>query len=149
VPTADVAVTGGHRWRAIIGTRKKSVMRSYHPLHPNYQPWKIPFPEGQTIIHCRVAPDSPLMKRSSLWISPTTYLIQDNGNRKNLLHAEGVRVYRDSAGPVHPGSFTLYFEGLDPSCRTFDLMGDTIGPGAFAVRDIPIHVQGVYRVWIP
>lgn len=124
-------------------------MRNHHPLHPGYQPWKEPFREGQTIIHCRVAPDSPLMKRPSLWLSPTTYLIQDNGNRKELLHAEGIRLGRDASSPMWPRSFTLYFKGLDPSCRIFDLMEDRIGPGAFAVHNIPCNEMDVYKVWIP
>jgi len=84
------------------------------PLFSSRIDFKIAPQEGlerSTIVHCSVSDVDAIR----IW--PTTYLVQDNGDCKKLLHA-----YRISPYPywtfVDAGhTFTLIFEGLDKSCR--------------------------------
>lgn len=96
--------------------------------------------ERSTIVHCSLA-DADAIR---IW--PTTYLVQDNGERKNLLHA-----FRISPYPywtvVQPGhTFTLVFEGLDKTCLLFDLLEEIPQEGGFFIENIERNKTDVYHL---
>lgn len=99
-------------------------------------------------VHCRVEGEAP---RTELWIDRSTYL-HDAYNRQNarLLHAEGIphhpeRFRVGASGVVH---FTLYFEGLWPHCKVFDLQERTDNGFPFNVPGIARNRSDVYHVRI-
>ncbi|HEX2533863.1 MAG TPA: hypothetical protein VHK69_09015 [Chitinophagaceae bacterium] len=96
--------------------------------------------ERCTIVHCT------LRYFTLIRIWPTTYLIQENGTRKKLLHAFQIAPYPDwkFVGPNH--CFTLVFEGLDRGCQRFDLLEDIPEEGGFSVPGIRRNGQDVYWV---
>lgn len=96
--------------------------------------------ERCTIVHCTV------LEETLIRIWPTTFLVQDNGERKGLLQA-----YHITAYPywkyVPPGhTFTLVFEGLDKTCFLFDLLEDIPEPGGFHIENIERNKSDVYKV---
>lgn len=96
--------------------------------------------ERGTIVHCFLSyPD--LIR---IW--PTTYLVQDNRDRKKLLHAFGVSPYPHWM-PVDAGhTFTLVFEGLDKTCLLFDLYEEIHQEGGFHIENIERNKTDVYHL---
>ena len=74
--------------------------------------------------------------------------MQEDGARKKLLQA-----YNISSFPiwkmVNSGHrFTLIFEGLDKSCKIFDLLEDIPEPGGFNIKNITRNTTDVYWLGI-
>jgi hypothetical protein len=96
--------------------------------------------ERTTIVHC-IVEDGFAVR---IW--PTTYLVQENGVRKNLLFAYNIAAYPHWKW-IFPGHrFTLVFEGLDRGCQVFDLLEDIPEPGGFYVPGISRNSSDVYQV---
>jgi len=96
--------------------------------------------EKVVIIHCQMKVGGP----ARIWTS--TYLVQEDGTRKALLQAWNISSYPDWRFLRSGSVFTLVFEGLDASCRTFDLVEDIPEPGGFEVYGISRNKEDVYRL---
>jgi hypothetical protein len=96
--------------------------------------------ERATIVHCSLSDISHIR----IW--PTTFLIQQDGTRKKLLQAYNISEFPAWKFIFGEHTFTLVFEGLDKSCRVFDLLEDITESGAFYVRGIPRNTTDVYHV---
>lgn len=103
--------------------------------------------ERQTILHCRLRSPYSCMIR----IHPTTFLIEQDGTKRKLISAMDIAVApawcegNFSGGHVH---FTLVFEGLGKSCRSF-YMEEYAGPTEnqlFKTEPIRRNQSDVYRV---
>ncbi len=81
---------------------------------------------------------------SAIRIWPTTFLIQQNGERKKLLHAFNIAMYPDWKIVEYGHRFTLLFEGLDRDCITFELLEDIPEPGGFHLKDFVRNDTDVY-----
>lgn len=104
--------------------------------------------EHQTILHCALSqrPSGGTSWDILIRIWPTTFLIQEDGSRRKLLFTEGIALFPYWL-PVHlPYTFTLIFEGLDPACKTFDLLEEIPQPGGFQVNGIARNSTDVYHV---
>ena len=99
-----------------------------------------PFMEKSVIVHCQMRIGGP----ARMW--PSTYLLQEDGTRKPLLHAWNISSYPEWRYLKSGGVFTLLFEGLDDSCRMFDLLEDIPEPGGFEVFGIRRNKEDVYRL---
>jgi hypothetical protein len=98
--------------------------------------------ERATIVHCT------LTYFSAVRIWPSTYLVQEDGTRKQLLQAFHVAEYPNWIW-LQPGeTFTLVFEGLDKSCLLFDLFEDIPEPGGFHFENIVRNKTDVYHIMI-
>jgi hypothetical protein len=99
--------------------------------------------ERTTIVHCR------LTIACLLRISPDTYLLQDNGQRRGLVHAFHIvqAPAWDFAAPNH--CFTLVFEGLNTGCRRFDLIENIEEPYPFHFTGITRNGSDVYHLEYP
>ncbi|RYY99794.1 MAG: hypothetical protein EOO11_03745 [Chitinophagaceae bacterium] len=99
--------------------------------------------ERSTIVHCT------LTVACLLRISPETFLVQEDGTRRALLHA--YRIVQapawDFAVPNH--RFTLVFEGLRRHCRAFDLVEDIEEPYPFYFTGIARNATDVYYLEYP
>ncbi|MBK8329313.1 MAG: hypothetical protein IPL09_07555 [Bacteroidetes bacterium] len=101
--------------------------------------------EKCTIVRC--AYNSFGWDRIRIW--PSTYLIQENGIRKKMLHNYNIALYPEWITiKGKPYIFTLIFEGLDQDCISFDLLEDIPEPGEFHIRSIPRNQSDVYHVTI-
>jgi hypothetical protein len=97
--------------------------------------------EKQTVLHVTCLDDGGVML---IRIWPSTYLVQDNGSRKKLLHSFKIATYPQYL-PVRSGhTFTLVFEGLDKGCESFDFYEDIPEPDGFHIRDIRRNKADVY-----
>lgn len=101
-----------------------------------------PLIEKYTIVHCikRIA--------TSVRIWPTTFLVQDNGEKKKLVAAYNISKYPNWEWIEADHQFTLVFEGLDKECKTFDLLEDIPEPGGFEVNSIVRNCTDVYSLKI-
>ena len=102
--------------------------------------------ESQVIIHCKMTADE-YSNAARIW--PSTYLI-DNQNNKNcqLVYAEGITMY-PTWTYIEEGSsldFTLIFNGLSKSCKSFDLVELIPQAGGFEYRKIPRNNSYVYYI---
>lgn len=101
--------------------------------------------EKCTIVHCRVPTGDGNMMR--IW--PSTFLVQQDGTRKQMIKAFNISVmplwtfYPEGADNAE---FTLVFEGLDRTCSSFHLVEDIPEPGAFFSHDIARNRTDVYEV---
>lgn len=94
--------------------------------------------ERTTIVHCTLVEDSFIR----IW--PTTYLVQQNGVRKQLVQSYGIASFPDW-GLAHAGHrFTLVFEGLDRDCPTFTLIEEIPEPGGLIIGPLPRNQSDVY-----
>ena len=100
--------------------------------------------ESSTIVHCQLKGEYFFPTLIRIW--PTTYLIQDNSDRKKLLHAYNISSYPNWKVVDEGHVFTLVFEGLDKSCLLFDLFEDIPESGGFRVENIERNNSGVYWV---
>ena len=76
--------------------------------------------EKQTTLHCSLLTVFPC----NLRIHPTTYLIENNGDVRNLISSQNICFAPDwKPGNFFEGfmSFTLVFEGLGKDCTSFYL----------------------------
>jgi hypothetical protein len=99
--------------------------------------------ERTAIVHCT------LTVACLLRISPQTWLVQDDGQRRALVgsfHIVQAPAW-DFAGPNH--CFTLVFEGLSASCRRFDLVEDIDEPYPFFFTGISRNNSDVYHLEYP
>jgi hypothetical protein len=99
--------------------------------------------ERTTIVHCT------LTVACLLRISPRTYLVQEDGERRALVGAYHIvqAPAWDFAGPNH--CFTLLFEGLTSGCRRFDLVEEISEPYPFHFTGIPRNNTDVYHLEYP
>jgi hypothetical protein len=98
-----------------------------------------------TIVHCRYYTAIPVMAR--VW--PTTYLIENSGRIRELLHAINIRVspkyqiYEIYAGYIY---FTLIFEGLSDDCTSFHIEEIIPETNGFISDETPRNKQDVYQI---
>ena len=96
--------------------------------------------ERQTIVHCSCGDDYAFR----IW--PSTFLIEiETGRRAKLITAFNISfaphwTLNDGKG------FTLIFEGLSKSCRSFDLKEIIPQEGGFEVLNIQRNTMDVYHV---
>lgn len=102
--------------------------------------------ERSTIVHCTVTGYPFFVTAIRIW--PTTFLIQENGERKKLLQAYNITPYPNWKLVWSGHVFTLVFEGLDKDCLLFDLLEDIPQPGGFHIENIERNGQDVYHVEI-
>lgn len=98
---------------------------------------------GQTIVHCKVA-DAELIR---IW--KTTFLIQNNGSKSELLYADGISIAPEWSYVLHANGyayFTLIFESLDVDCNSFFLDEIIPEPNGFYSRSVRKNHTGVYTV---
>ena len=97
-----------------------------------------------TIVHCRYYFSQPHHAR--IW--PTTYLIEEDGSRRKLLHAFNISLapnwtlyflFDDYV------RFTLVFEGLSKGCNEFSLQEAITEPGAFYSDILKRNNSDVYK----
>ena len=100
--------------------------------------------EKSTIVHCMLSGAYFFPTAIRIW--PTTYLIQENGDRKKLLHAYNITSYPNWKFVDEGHVFTLVFEGLDKHCLLFDLLEDIPEAGGFQVMNIERNESDVYWV---
>ncbi len=96
--------------------------------------------ERATIVHCTMH----IITAIRIW--PTTFLIQMDGSRKNLLQAYNITAYPEWKLVFIGHTFTLVFEGLDKHCLLFDLLEDIPEEGRFSVKSIKRNKTDVYNV---
>jgi len=78
----------------------------------------------------------------------TTFLIDKDGGRSGLIHAENISIaptwtlIPDRA--TH--SFLLIFSALPKGCKHFDLVEEIPQPGGFHITNIPRNQQDVYHI---
>ncbi len=71
--------------------------------------------ERTTIVHCTYS------SWGTIRIWPSTFLVQQDGQRKRLLHAFNIAEYPTWKWVEKDHEFTLIFEGLDKDCALFNL----------------------------
>jgi hypothetical protein len=98
--------------------------------------------ERATIVHCT------LTHFSAVRIWPSTFLVQEDGIRKQLLQAFNIAEYPEWKWLLAGQTFTLVFEGLDRSCVIFDLFEDIPEPGGFHIANIRRNKTDVYHLMI-
>lgn len=101
--------------------------------------------EKCTIVHCKLYNSQDTMLR--IW--PSTFLIENDGSRRELIKAFNISLMPDWTmypnGNTHIG-FTLVFEGLGKSCSSFQLLEDIPEPGGFYTSTILRNKTDVYQV---
>lgn len=103
--------------------------------------------QGSTILHCRIK------SAERLQICKSTYLRQNSGGIKSLVHAEGIAVEPEwTVVSKSNYVFTLVFEGLDKECTSFEMVEDeplnTPYESNFYVKPTPRNSTDVYNVQI-
>ena len=104
-------------------------------------------PEKQTVLHCRLKTSF----FSYIRIHPTTYLIENTGNKSKLITTVDISVAPEwCAGNYESGYnyFTLIFEGLSNDCASFHLQ-EFAGPNEtnlFETDVIERNKTDVYEV---
>jgi len=101
--------------------------------------------ERVTIVHCRHFIPHP----SSARIWPTTYLIENNGTTRGLLHAIDI-VFAPKRWLYHLYAeyiyFTLIFERLSDDCVSFHLEEIIQEPNGFISDETPRNENDIYQV---
>jgi hypothetical protein len=103
--------------------------------------------QGATILHCHIK--SP----ERLQICKSTYLRQNTGGDKSLIHAEGIAVEPEWTVVKNRNYvFTLVFEALDKECTSFEMIEDeplnNPFESNFYVEPTPRNKTDVYNVQI-
>ena len=109
----------------------------------NFEVEELVQEERSTIVHCS------LSITCLLRISQTTYLVQQNGDRKKLLQAYNIASFPDWKLVLPHHRFTLIFEGLDRDCQKFDLIEDVQELHPFEFKDIKRNNTDVYTLAYP
>lgn len=98
-----------------------------------------------TIVHCNYSSALPGQHGIRIW--PTTFLIQEDGSRKKLLHTFNIPLYPEwKYFTAAHYNFTLLFEGLDKNCKLFDLLEDIPESNEFFVSKIKRNATDVYHL---
>jgi hypothetical protein len=100
--------------------------------------------EQSTILHCTLVNE----EASYLRIWPGTFLIEDNGVRRELVKAFNISLMPEwTSYPAgnQPIKFTLVFEGLSKTCGSFYLLEDIPQPGGFFTDSILRNKTDVYN----
>lgn len=99
--------------------------------------------KGTVIVHCELR--GALHGGARIW--PSTYLIEEDGSRRQLLHAFNIGHYPNyMLVNQEPYVFTLIFEGLSRGCGIFSLLEDIPQEGGFYADNILRNQTDVYRV---
>ena len=102
--------------------------------------------ESQVIIHCCMTADE-YANAARIWSS--TFIIDNqSGKRCQLVFADGITMYPNWTY-IEEGSslnFTLIFNGLPKSCKSFDLVEIIPQAGGFEYRKINRNKSDVYHV---
>ena len=98
--------------------------------------------EKTTIVHCTL--EKQLMVR--MW--PTTFLVQNDGVRKQMVQLYNICLYPEWQWVDAGHQFTLVFEGLSDGCTSFDLLEEAAEPGGFLVKNIRRNGTDVYYLEI-
>ncbi|MGN6604146.1 MAG: hypothetical protein ACTHK8_16940 [Ginsengibacter sp.] len=99
--------------------------------------------ERCVIVHCRFFVE----EISAVRIWPTTYLIPDVGRKSKLIKPFNIALMPDWTQHFVMNDyirFTLVFEGLSKSCRSFHLLEDIREPYAFYSEKISRNKSDVY-----
>ena len=100
--------------------------------------------ERQTIVHCKCYGEGTDAYR--IW--PSTYLIEHGSDRRARL----ITAFNISFAPqwtLNDGrGFTLVFEGLSKTCKSFDLIEMIPQAGGFEVFNIQRNEMDVYHVTV-
>ena len=102
-------------------------------------------PENFTILHCSMEADDETLIR--IW--PQTYIVEDTGERKKMLHAFNISLMPNWTIPILHGNkakFTLVFEGLSKACKNFFMVEFIPAPNGFFTNDILRNKTDVYQV---
>ncbi|CAM3336832.1 hypothetical protein NZD85_04640 [Empedobacter stercoris] len=102
--------------------------------------------ESQVIIHCCMNADE-YANAARIW--PSTFIIDNqSGKRCQLVFADGITMYPNWTYIEEKSSlnFTLIFNGLPKSCRSFDLVEIIPQAGGFEYRKINRNKSDVYHV---
>src|ERR1043165_5808884 len=110
----------------------------------NFQVQSDTLEERCTIVHCTIIAHDFWPTGIRIW--PTTFLIQDNGERKKLLQAYNIAQYPNWKWVLNGHQFTLIFEGLEKECLLFDLLEDIPQAGGFRFENMERNKRDVY--WI-
>lgn len=100
-------------------------------------------PERCVIVHCRFFVE----EMSAIRIWPTTYLIPDSGRKSKLIKPFNIALMPDWTQHFVLNDFirfTLVFEGLSKTCKSFYLLEDIREPYAFYTRNITRNRSDVY-----
>lgn len=104
---------------------------------------EVSFADEQcTIVYCTL----PYETLCRIWVD-NTFLVEDNGSRKRLIHFEGISVHPDFD---YVKNFTLIFEGLSQSCKSFHLLEEIPERNGFfsdAIKRNKIDVYNVSVFW--
>jgi hypothetical protein len=102
--------------------------------------------ENCTIVHCIYTGNEESM---AVRIWPSTFLVQDDGNRRKLIKAFNISLMPDWTYH-HSGEarFTLLFEGLTKDCSSFYLLEDIPEAGGFYSDTMIRNSTDVYRAEI-
>jgi len=98
-----------------------------------------------TIVHCKYYTALPVYAR--VW--PTTYLVENSGRIRELLHANNIavypkyQIYEIYAGYIY---FTLIFEGLSDDCTSFHIEEIIPETNGFISDETPRNKQDVYQI---
>ena len=103
-------------------------------IHPSL----LQLEERTTIVHCTLVEDSFIR----IW--PSTYLVQQNGVRKQLVQAFGIAAYPEWKFAEAGHRFTLVFEGLERDCPTFTLVEEIPEPGGLLIGPLTRNGSDVY-----
>ena len=100
--------------------------------------------EQFTIVHCRIFSIYPTKMR--IW--PSTFLVEEEGNRRKLLHNFNISLYPGWTDYFVKNDyirFTLVFEGLSKGCRQFHLLEEIPEPFGFYSGKILRNNSDVYQ----
>jgi len=100
-------------------------------------------PEGCVIVHCRFFVE----EMSAIRIWPTTYLIPDSGRKSKLIKPFNIALMPDWTQHFVMNDFirfTLVFEGLSKTSKSFYLLEDIREPYAFYTRKITRNRTDIY-----
>jgi hypothetical protein len=101
--------------------------------------------ERATIVHCRYYTEEPVWAR--VW--PTTYLVENGGKVRELLHAINIAIsprhqlYEVSGNYIY---FTLIFEGLSDHCTSFHIEEVIPETNGFISHETPRKKNDVYQI---
>ena len=102
--------------------------------------------ESQVIVHCQMDADE-YANAARIW--PSTFIIDNqSGKRCRLVFSDGITMYPNWTY-IKEGSslsFTLIFNGLPKSCKSFDLVEIIPQAGGFEYRKIARNKSDVYHV---
>lgn len=106
--------------------------------------------ESQTIIHCNYVAPEKFDNGGWVNINSTTFLINENSRSKlKLIHRENIPIAPDRHYFLKAGEkirFTLVFQGLPKSWRSFSLCEKTLFGDGFIIKNILKNSTGIYEI---